>query len=136
MADKEIKSFGSYFTKKVIAIISSISAVFALVAGIWAFEAHYATKDELVKVEVSSKETVENLETQIAGALERQQQKSDVRYWQFEYDRVLNDIYDLKRHMARYPDDELLKQDYLDLLGKKKTIKEKLQKALDTIKVN
>lgn len=134
--DKDKKSLSSYFTKKVVATLSAVGAVFTLVAGIWAFEAHYATKDELTKVETFSQQNVEGLEVQIAGALERQQQKADVRYWQFEYDRVLNDIYDLKRQMDRYPDDEVLKQDYLDLLGKKKTLKEKLEQALKKIKVN
>jgi hypothetical protein len=136
MVDEEKRSISSYFTKKVIAIISSITAVFTLVAGIWAFEAHYATNDRVDEVFISAKENVKDLEIQIAGALERQQLKSDVRYWQFEYDKILNDIYELKRQMRRYPEDEVLKQDLMDLLGRKKTVKEKLEKSLEKIKVN
>lgn len=136
MADEEKKSISSYFTKKVVATISAVAAVFTLVAGIWAFETHYATNDRVDEVFISAKENVKNLELQIAGAFERQQLKSDVRYWQFEYDKILNDIYDLKRQMRRYPEDEILKQDLMDLLGRKKTVKEKLEKALEKIKVN
>lgn len=136
MADEEKKSISSYFTKKVVATISAVAAVFTLVAGIWAFETHYATNDRVDEVFMSTKENVKDLELQIAGAFERQQLKSDVRYWQFEYDKILNDIYDLKRQMRRYPEDEVLKQDLMDLLGRKKTVKEKLEKALEKIKVN
>ena len=136
MADEEKKSISSYFTKKVIATMSALAIVFTLVAGIWGFEAHYATNDRVDKVEISSEKNVQNLELEIAGALERQQQKADVRYFQFEYDKVLNDIYELKRQLRKYPDDEVLKQDLIDLMGKKQTIKEKLDKALQKIKVN
>jgi len=136
MADEEKKSISSYFTKKVVATMSAVAAVFTLVAGIWAFEKHYATNDRVDEVFMSTKENVKDLELQIAGAFERQQLKSDVRYWQFEYDKILNDIYDLKRQMRRYPEDEVLKQDLMDLLGRKKTVKEKLEKALEKIKVN
>lgn len=133
---EEKKSITSYFTKKVIAVISAFGAVFTLVAGIWAFEAHYATNDRVNKVEISSKENIDELEIQIAGALERQQQKADVRYFQFEYDKILNDIFELKRQIRRYPDDELLRQDLIDMLERKKNIKEKLDKALEKIRVN
>lgn len=125
-----------YFTKKVIVSLGVVATLLTIVGGIWAFENHYATNQRVDKVEMKSTEDVKELEIQIAGALENQQRKSDVRYWQFMYDKITNDIFELKRQMRRYPEDKILQQDYADALERRKEIKKKLDDALQEIKIN
>ncbi len=134
--ENEKKSWTSYFTKKVLAIMSAIAVVFTLVAGIWGFEAHYATKLEVNKVEITSEKNDQKLEIQVAGALQNQQYKSDARYWQFMYDKLTADMFDLKRQMRRYPEDVVLQQDYRDLLERRKDVKRKLNESMEKIRVN
>ncbi len=136
MADKDKKPIGSYFTKKVVAVLSAFALVFTIVGGIWAFEAHYATNKRVDKVVVSASSEVQELEIQVASALERQQYKSDARYWQIEYDRIVSDLMELRRQIRRYPEDMILKQDYDDLLERRKDVKQKLENSMDKIKVN
>lgn len=118
----------SYFTKKVIIGLTSVATVLSIVAGIWAFESHYATNARVDK-------DLTSLEEAIAGALQNQQHKSDVRYFQFEYDRVNRDLQALRTQMQRNPNDELLKQDYQELLERRKIIKERLDQSLKNIKI-
>jgi hypothetical protein len=133
---KKERTLGSYFTKKVIAILSAITVVFSIVGGIWGFESHYATKVEVSKVEKISDKNVQRLEIQVAGALQNQQYKSDARYWQFLYDKLTADIFELKRQMRRYPEDIVLQQDYRDLLERRKEVQKKLNESMEKIKVN
>jgi len=130
------KTWTSYFTKKVIVVLSAVATVFAIVGGIWGFEVHYATNTRVDKVEVYAEKEVQNLEIKVAGALENQQYKSDVRYFQFMYDKLTNDLFELKRQMRRYPEDVILQQDYKDLLERRNDIKKKLDDAIKKIKVS
>jgi len=59
-----------------------------------------------------------------------------VRYWQFMYDKLTTDINNLRRQMARYPNDQVLKQDYQDLINQRQEVKEKRDKAMDNIRIN
>ena len=130
------RSWTSYFTKKVIVVLSAVATVFTIVAGIWAFEAHYATNTRVDKVETVHKENLFKLEETIAGALENQQYKSDARFFQFELEKVQRDIADLRRKMQQNPNDRLLEQDYEELIQRKRLLKQKLDEALQSIKVN
>ena len=111
-------------SKKFALILGIITTLLTMIGSIWAFESHYATN-----------KTVEKLEIQIAGALENQQLKGDVRYFQFMMDKIMSDIFILKRQIEKYPEDQMLKQDYQDLLDRRKEIKIKLEQALRNIKV-
>ena len=51
------------FTKKLTTTLSVITAVLAIIAGIWALEGHYETK-------AAASEKIENVEIQVAGAFE------------------------------------------------------------------
>jgi len=133
---EEKKSWTSYFTKKVIVSLSVVATILTIVGGIWAFEAHYATNSRVDHVVKMGEEKVVDLELQIAGALQNQQHKSDVRYWQFMYDKLTTDINNLRRQMARYPNDQVLKQDYQDLINQRQEVKEKRDKAMDNIRIN
>ncbi len=116
-------------------IIAIITGILVIIGAVWGFGFTFATNERVDKVEISSKEDVVDLEVQIAGALQNQQSKSDVRYWQFMYDKLTNDVYEMKRQMRRYPDDQVLKQDYRDLLDTRKNVKTKLHESMQKIKV-
>jgi ABC-type thiamine transport system substrate-binding protein len=124
-----------YFTKKIIVGLSVVATILTIVGGIWAFETHYATNKRVDRVEIVHAEDMKQLDIELAGALENTQHKLDVRYFQFLHDKYTQDVLELKRQMRRYPEDEMLKEDYRDLLGKKKSVKEKLEQSLEKIKV-
>jgi hypothetical protein len=138
MPDKqtEKKTWTSYFTKKVITTISAVAAVFTLVGAIWGFEAHYATNKRVDGVEIVHADDIAGLEIKLAGALENTQYKSDVRFFQFMYNKLGEDLIELRRQMRRYPEDELLKEDYRVVQQKRLDIEKQLDEALKKIKVN
>jgi len=111
-------------SKKFTLILGIVATLLTMIGSIWAFESHYATN-----------KTVEKLEINIASALQNQQYKGDVRYFQFMMDKVMSDIFILKRQIERYPDDQMLRQDYQELLERRKQIKIQLEQALRNIKV-
>jgi len=121
------------FTKKLMTYIGVITAILSLIGGIWAFESHYATTEEVEKVEVRAKENVEELEIQIAGALQNQQMKSNVQFYQLTYDSLTRKLNELRRQMRKYPEDQDLRQDYQELYEERKRIKNKLDESLRKI---
>ena len=110
------------FTKKLMTTIGVIVAILSLVGGIWAFESHYATKDN-----------VNDLEIHIAGALHNQQIKSDVQFYQVTQENLTRRLNDLRREMRRYPNDQDLKQDYTEILEERKRVKDKLEESIRKI---
>lgn len=132
--EKEKKSWGSYFTKKVILILGAVATVLTIMGGIWGFEAHYATNKRVDKVVLSAEKDVEELEVQLAGALQNQQHKSDAKYWQFMVERLTKDLYEMKRQMRRYPEDEVLREDYRALLERLKEAQKRWDESLQKIK--
>lgn len=122
MEDDEKKSWTSYFTKKVIVSLSAIATLLSVVGGIWGFEAHYVDTSEM-----------KNFEMKIVTTIENQQYKSDVKFYQFMYDKLTTDLFELKRQMRRYPEDELLKEDYKEILNQRNKIKDKLDKSMEKI---
>jgi len=127
------KSIGSYFTKKVITIMAALATVLTLVGGIWGFEAHYATNTRVNNVVLVAENDVDRLEVQLAGALQNQQYKSNAKYWQFMYERLIKDLTELKRQMRRYPEDDILKEDYRALLDRIKEARRKLDESMEKI---
>ena len=121
------------FTKKFMTYIGVITAILSLIGGIWAFESHYATSAEVAEVEIRAKENVEELEIQIAGALQNQQMKSNVQFYQMTYDSLTRKLNELRRQMRKYPNDQDLKQDYQELYEERKRIKNKLDESLRKI---
>jgi len=134
MADETKKSWTSYFTKKVVAILAAVATVSTIVGAIWGFEAHYATNKRVDGVAIAAEKKVEDLEIQLAGAFENQQAKADAKYWQFMLERLMNDLTELKRQMRRYPEDEILKEDYRSLQERIRDVREKLDRSLEKIK--
>ena len=113
--------------------IGVITAILSLIGGIWAFDAHYASSEEVAEVEVEAKEDVKDLEIQIAGALQNQQMKSSVTFWQFQIEILENELKELRRQMRRYPEDQALREDYRDTLERKREVQKKMEKAMQRI---
>ena len=121
------------FTKKLMTYIGVITAILSLIGGIWAFESHYATSAEVAEVKIEAKEDVKDLEIQIAGALQNQQMKSNVQFYQMTYDSLTRKLNELRRQMIKYPEDQDLKQDYQELYEERRRIKNKLDESLRKI---
>jgi hypothetical protein len=128
------------FTKKLMTYIGVITAILSLIGGIWAFDAHYAKDEEVTEVkvrvaevEIKAKENVEDLEIQIAGALQNQQMKSSVTFWQFQIEILENELKELRRQMRRYPEDQALREDYRDTLERKRGVQKKMEEAMQRI---
>ena len=126
----------THFAKKLVISLGVVTTVLTIMGGIWAFEAHYATNERVNGVAYTAKENVEKLEFKIASVLDNQQYKSDVRYFQFMYDKLSNDLFQLKRQIEKYPDDPVLKQDYQEILELRKEVKERMDESMEKIKVN
>lgn len=125
-----------HFTKKLVISLGVVATVLTIIGGIWAFEAHYATNDKVNGIAYASNEKIEQLEFKIANALDNQQYKSDVRYFQFMYDKLTNDLFQLKRQIEKYPDDPVLNQDYQEVLELRKEVRKRLDESMEKIKVN
>ena len=114
------------FTKKFFAILGAITAILSLMGGIWAFDNHYATN---VKVD----KEINRVEVQVAGALQNQQIKNDYKFYQFQYDKLTQDLYGLKRQMRNNPNDQGLQADYNEIVQERQAIKRKMEDLLRKI---
>jgi len=114
------------YKKSIVTASSIITAVFALLGGLWAFEAHYATNN---KVDTE----IERVEIQVAGALQNYQIKSDYKFYQFMYDKLTQDMYNIKRELRRDPDNQELRQDYIDIKNERDNIKRKMDLMMEKI---
>lgn len=124
------------FTKKITVGLSVTATILAIIGGIWTFDSHYATAERVDKVEVAAKEDVIKLEKNVASALQNQQYKADIRYLQFLLSDIQNQIYEIKKQMRDFPNDQSLKGEYEYLLQRQREVKEKLDNTLHDIKVN
>jgi hypothetical protein len=107
------------FTKKFLTSISVITAVIGLLVALWMFDGHYETKAAAV-------EKIEQVEIVVAGAIQNQEIKSDYKFMQFIYDKLTTEMYNLKRQMRRYSEDQDLKDDYTDVVRQRNEVKFKL----------
>lgn len=129
-------SLTTYFTKKVIVSLSVVATLLTIVGGIWAFEAHYATNHRVDGVVLNTVKKFDGFEEDIASALENLQHKSDVRFFQLTLDRINDRIYELRKEIKRNPSDDLLKQDYEDLIRRRKEVQDKIDSSMRKIKVS
>ena len=114
------------FTKKFMTTIGVITAILSLIGGIWAFESHYATNEHVDK-------EIERVEIQVAGALQNSQIKSDFRFYQFQYDKLTQEMTTIRRQLRANPDDTFLKQDYDEVVQQRKEIKRKMDELMRKI---
>lgn len=100
--------------------IGVLVALLTLISGIWFFNTTFATNLRVDKEMV-------NIEVQVAGALQNQQIKSDYKFYQFMYDKLFQDMVEIKRQLRRDPNNQLLRQDYIE----KKEERDKVKQRMD-----
>lgn len=138
MADEpqEKKSLTSYFTKKVIVTLGAVATVLTIVGGIWAFEAHYATNHRVDGVVKVAAKDVEDLEIQVASALQNQQLKSDIKFYQFMDDKLREDQYMIRKELEKNPTDPMLQRDYDEIQERREKLQREIDSSMQKIKVN
>jgi len=114
------------FSKKLITTIGVLVTLMTLIGGIWAFNNTFATNERVDK-------EVENIEIQVAGALQNQQIKSDYNFYLFLYDKLSQDMVDIQRQLRTNPYDEMLRQDYLDKKEERIRVKQKMEEMMKKI---
>lgn len=114
------------YKKAIVTASSIILTIFALLGGLWAFENHYATNQK-VNTEI------ERVEFEVAGAIQNQQIKNDYKFYQFQYDKLTNDMFEVKRMLRRDPTDQELRQDYIDIKAQRDAVKRKMELLMEKI---
>ena len=112
--------------KIIIAAASIITAIFTILGGLWAFENHYATNK---KVDTE----IERVEIQVAGALQNQQIQNNYKFYQFMYDKLTQDMFEIKRQLRRFPEDQELRQDYQDVKRERSNLKGKMDSLMEKV---
>jgi len=114
------------YKKTIISAASIITAIFTILGGLWAFENHYATNK---KVDIE----IERVEIQVAGALQNQQIQNNYKFYQFMYNKLTQDMYDIRRQLRRFPEDQVLRQDYLDVKQERDKVKREMDQLMEKI---
>jgi hypothetical protein len=112
--------------KIIIAAASIITAIFTILGGLWAFENHYATNK---KVDTE----IERVEIQVAGAIQNQQIQNNYKFYQFMYDKLTQDMFEIRRQLRRFPEDRELRQDYQDVKRERSDVKRKMDLLMEKI---
>ena len=129
MSDEK-KGIASYFTKKVIAGLSALAALFAIVGGIWAFEIHYATDKRVDSVVAYHENDMDELRLEIAGAIKQQQLKGDIQFYSMMIEKLTIERDAIRRQLRQYPNDPYLKEDYKNVNEEIKRFKQLLDQAI------
>ena len=118
-------------------IIAIIVGVITIAGAVWVFANTFATN---VRVDKEDKEIVQSvdikmksMEDVVAGALQRQEVKSDYKFYQFQHDKLLQDKMEVKRQLRRDPTNQELRQDYIEIEEERKRIKEKMDELMKQI---
>jgi hypothetical protein len=125
------------FTTKLKTTLAIAGSIIVLIGAVFAFSTTFATNERVDKVEITTERNVENkmkdFEEDVAGALQNQQIKSDYRFYQFQYDKILQDKMEVRRQLRRNPEDQGLRQDYQELEEERKRIKQKMDELMNKI---
>jgi len=117
--------------------IGIVVGLITIVGAVWIVGSTFATNDRVDKVEVVTEKNIntkiEAFEVEVAGALQNQQIKSDYQFYQFLYDRLTQEMLEIKRQLRRDPNDQLLRQDYVDKKEERDKLKEKMDKLMDKV---
>jgi len=125
------------FTNNLKTWIGIAVGLITIIGAIWLVGNTFATNDRVDKVEVITEKNIntkiEAFEVEVAGALQNQQIKSDYQFYQFLYDRLTQEMLETKRQLRRDPNDQLLRQDYVDKKEEREKLKEKMDKLMDKV---
>lgn len=124
------KTFISYFTKKIVVGLSVITTLLGIVAGIWAFEVHYATNKRVDGVVKVAAKEVKDLDLQVASALQNQMIQTDIRFYQFMDDKLREDQYRVRKQIENNPTDAMLQRDYDDIQKRREKIQNKIDESM------
>jgi hypothetical protein len=122
------------YKKIIISAASVIAAVFGLLGGMWAFDSHYAKSIEVAELEVQVVESLKQYNVQQQQAQTIYQMKTDYKFYQFMYDKLTHDMYEIKRQLRRDPTDQDLRQDYINISNERQQVKNKMDSLMEKIK--
>lgn len=121
------------YKKIIISAASIITAMFALMGGLWAFDTHYAKSIEVAELEVQVVESLKQYNIQQQQAQTVYQMKTDYKFYQFIYNKLTQDMYEIKRQLRRSPTDQDLRQDYVDVSNERQRVKNKMESLMEKI---
>lgn len=127
----------SVITNNLKTVVAIIVGVISIVGAVWVFANTFATNervDKEDKIIVRSVDTkMKSIEIDVAGALQRQEVKSDYKFYQFMHDKLVQEKMEVKRMLRRDPTNQELRQDYMEIEEERKRIKEKMDQLMNKI---
>ena len=121
------------FTNNLKTWIGIATGLITIVAAVWVVGNTFATNNRVDKVEVVTEQKLESFEVEVAGALQNQQYKNNYNFYQFQHDKLVQEKMEIKRQLRRDPNNQELRQDYLELEEERKRIKQKMDELMDKI---
>lgn len=117
--------------------IGIATGLITIVAAVWVVGNTFATNNRVDKVEVVTERNIntkiEELEVEVAGAIQTQQYKNNYNFYQFQHDKLVQEKMEIKRQLRRDPNNQELRQDYIELEEERKRIKRKMDELMDKI---
>ena len=104
--------------------IASILVLFSLIGGVWAFEDRYISETE-VEIKMEQQEKV------VIATLQKFKQQVDYRWYQNLYDQLTVQVINYRKLVRSNPNDEILKQEYNDVVEERKKVKKVIDELLD-----
>lgn len=118
-------------------IIACIVGAITIVGAVWVFATTFATNDRVDKEDIKIVRSVDtkmkSMEDVVAGALQRQEVKSDYKFYQFMHDKLVQEKMGIKRQLRRDPTNQELRQDYIEVEEERRRIKEKMDELMNKI---
>ena len=132
------------FTNNLKTWIGIATGLITIVAAVWVVGNTFATNNRVDKVEVVTEmninKKIELFEVEVAGALQiqnkaiqTQQLKNNYNFYQFQHDKLVQEKMEIKRQLRRDPNNQGLRQDYIELEEERKRIKQKMDELMDKI---
>jgi len=119
--------------KTIFSVVGAVAAGFAILGGLWAFEDRYAKSVEITELEVQVVQSLQEYNVQQQKAINVIQLKQDYRFYQFLYDKLGNDLLEIRRILRREPTDAILRQDYIDVQEQRNKVKAKMDEIMRKI---
>jgi len=114
------------YKKAILTASSIILTIFSLLGGLWAFNNHYATNTKVTT-------EIERVEFEVAGAIQNQSIKSSYQFLQFQYDKLTQDMMNIRRELRRDPTDQILREEYQDIKLERDRVKQKMEGLMEKI---
>jgi hypothetical protein len=119
--------------KTIISAASILTTLIVILGGLWAFEDRYAKSAEVKELETQVVQSLKQYNMQQMQMQQVYQYKNEYRFYQFLYDKLGQDMMEIRRQMRRYPEDVVLKEDYHDVQQQRNKVKDKMDDLLRKI---